>query len=755
MALEDTFDPFQALGLERDATPKEIRARYHHLARRYHPNGDQRRDRSSGLLSEYFYNVHQAWLLLKDANQRRRCVELLELVDLQEVVLTSVADLIFSADHNEHHTEHRSSEVDDHVSSGADDDDLPRVAGLKRRATFEESKKRSSRSLDDIEEGNEEDNESSGQDSKLGKRGRPRLGRLQTQPESNKNDDENSDNAKKAAERRKGFDNLRRVEHQAFVRYRDAMIRKFEAEAAAQRCKEQFERARWRREYYGRAPKDSAQRVRLLRLINNAAQILTTQQPLRRSNTVSLSFGTPATPVGGEPPGMLGLPSRFKSVHRRVLSSDVTGDQSDSDSSDNETSPHRAVSRATSPKPGRGRHRRWYSFPNVASHSLPNGTHDPISPITGTGPKVFVRTPSNLAEMSVFNVQGSDPDWTSASSRSNSPHASEKNEASRFVIMPTSVAADMFSTSLDHRNPSPSVDHRSSSATRHAGHHPSTETCHFMIKTVGQLQNKNIPSEHVHLLTYDERQWMLGTEPDADMPPDVLLARLSRLDTSVATGFMVKPDIKAAFNFRLIYSNREVVKQQHQTFIALSYRRKIHVVEKHNHYSLPLEPEMFQAVWDERQSDTEGVWVDQICIDSNSEEEKIISMSAMDMVYRSARLVVVALDDIEFEAYEASILEDHMAEFDRQTHIPANKRFRKKATPFLESHDDLYKIIRKLMKSSWFQRAWCRHEMRLAREHIFLVPCHAPGSWSGKRIMRFTGKCLTHFIGLATEVAFE
>lgn len=769
MALEDAFDPFAALGLERDAGIKAIRSRYYELARRYHPNRNQGSDESKSVLAEHFHNVHQAWQLLSETGQRRRCIELLELCELQEVVLTSVADLLYEDEYpepqqREQHVEHSTTAPDGHVSSDADDDDLPRIAGIKRRATFEKQKpaKRSKAGLDDIEEGSE----SSGQEASTSKR-KAKLAKLRTSHASGRNDEDSSDNANTAAERRKRFDRLRRKEYEAFNRYRDAMVEKFEAEAAAQRHKEEFERARWRREYYQRAPKDSSQRVRLLKLFNAAAKALTPQQPLRRRNTSNISFGAPPTPVAGEPVGHLSLPSRMKSVHRRVLSSDVTGDQTDSDSSDNETSPHRP-SRHHSPRPGRPKHRRWDSLPNVATHALPpalpNGKHDPISPITGPGPKVFVRTPTNLAEMSAFNIEGSDVDSASVSSRSNSPGPAQlkKNDSARFVLVPHSGAADMFGGRDDRRSRSPngerrspSADRRSVSATRNGAHSPAQEACQFLIKTVGKLHHHHIPFEHVHLLTYDERQWMLGTEPDADMPPDVLLQRLSRLDPVVASGFMVKADIKAKFNFRLVYSHREVVKQQHQTFIALSYRRKIHVEKRHGHFTLPLEPEMFQAVWDERLSDTEGVWIDQVCIDGESEDEKLTSMSAMDMVYRSARLVVVALDDIELEAHEASILENHMAEYDRQVHIPASKRFRKRQTPYLEAHDDLYGVIRKLMKSSWFQRAWCRHEMRLAREHIFLVPCRIPGSWSGKSVLRFTGKCLTHFIGLATEVPFE
>ncbi|KAK3086933.1 hypothetical protein LTR53_020019, partial [Teratosphaeriaceae sp. CCFEE 6253] len=64
-------------------------------------------------------------------------------------------------------------------------------------------------------------------------------------------------------------------------------------------------------------------------------------------------------------------------------------------------------------------------------------------------------------------------------------------------------------------------------------------------------------------------------------------------------------------------------------------------------------------------------------------------MSAMDLVYRSARLVVVALDDIELDAHEREILEGHMNEYAGMSHVPANKRFRGKQPPYLDTREDL------------------------------------------------------------------
>ena len=402
-----------------------------------------------------------------------------------------------------------------------------------------------------------------------------------------------------------------------------------------------FERAKWRREYFERAPKEANQRVRLIQLFNRATKAFATQQPIRRRNRSTISsVGPILTPVEPlETNQFLNLPSRTKSIHRRGYSSDISGDQTSSDenSSEKARSPNRSPGLA-SPRQNHRKHRRWDSVPSIipiASHDLPNGNHDPISPITGPGPKVFVRTPTNLNEM--FDLQGSDAESASASSRSPSPQP-PRSDSGKFVLVPNRGLADVLSCDQDRRSRSPSADRRplSRNGSGSSSHTPHTAPCLFRIKQVGQLQYRNIPMEHVHELTYAEKQWMLGTEPDTDVDPDSLLKSISTLDQKIAPLFMVKPDIKESFNFRLIYSHREVVKQQHQTFIALSYRRKLHVEKKyhkhHKFYTLPLEPEMFQAVWDERISDTEGVWIDQICIDNDSEEEKTISMSAMDMV---------------------------------------------------------------------------------------------------------------------------
>ena len=150
----------------------------------------------------------------------------------------------------------------------------------------------------------------------------------------------------------------------------------------------------------------------------------------------------------------------------------------------------------------------------------------------------------------------------------------------------------------------------------------SAQTCDFMIKHIGRPQLQRIPIQSVQMINYAEKSRIFGSESAAENSPSALLQRLARLDETVAVKFMVKPDTKARFNFRLIHTHMDPLKRQNQSFIALSYRRKIHVEKRDGHFTLPLEAEMFQAMLDERVSEYEGVWIDQICIDQESETEK-------------------------------------------------------------------------------------------------------------------------------------
>lgn len=74
-------------------------------------------------------------------------------------------------------------------------------------------------------------------------------------------------------------------------------------------------------------------------------------------------------------------------------------------------------------------------------------------------------------------------------------------------------------------------------------------------------------------------------------------------------------------------------------------------------FNIPISATLSEALLAERVSPNEGIWIDQLCIDQENQEEKVQVVGAMDAVYRNARLVFIALEDILINTDEAAILD--------------------------------------------------------------------------------------------------
>jgi len=746
-AVAAPFDPFGALGLPRNATSRDIKARYRELALKYHPNRSQGSDEAKAALADQFYTIHQAWQYLVDPDKRRRHLELLKLAEEHTELLARMVDLLNNDEPTSLHVNNRPGGHDGYISSDADEDALPHIGLHRRRTTLEQASTGSGEHLGDI---------AAPPQSLTGRSSSRKRTKAQEQAHTQSWPDNGTGGDDYFSLRRKKLEKLRRKELAAFGRYQNAMIAKFEAEFEAERSRDMYERAKWKREYFERAPRETADRLRSFQHFMSAFKAFSQQMP-RRRNRSTVSYGgqilsTDDHPDNGQflAPEHANSPSRTKLLHRRGWSSDISGDQT---SSDENSSGGYTSSRSGSAWTLFRRHSRNTSLDAFQLPVLrPNGTSCEAAP-QNTPFMMVVKQPTGFADQAVGVNPDSSPDSGGTTPRSPSPQLSTQ-DSTGFTLVTQRRLSAIFENRVEHAWP-PSAKEVASKVDE-SGLKISPETCLFEIKTLNTPEIDHLPWDNVHELNYAEKSLMLGVEADAEADPVTLTTRLARLDRNVAEKFMIKPDAKERFRFRLIYDHPEVSKSQYQSsFIALSYRRKHHVEKKNGYFTLPLDPAMFQAVWDERQSDTEGVWVDQISIDQDSRLETTISMSAMDMVYRSARLVVVALDDIELLPRESEILKEHMDEFAQMLHVPPGKRFRGKQPPYLETHDDLYTVLQKILRSSWFKRAWCRHEMRLARDHVFLIPCKASDSNVVSKVVRFTSPCLTHLMALATEVPFE
>ncbi|KIW21593.1 hypothetical protein PV08_02173 [Exophiala spinifera] len=126
----------------------------------------------------------------------------------------------------------------------------------------------------------------------------------------------------------------------------------------------------------------------------------------------------------------------------------------------------------------------------------------------------------------------------------------------------------------------------------------------------------------------------------------------------------------------------------------------------------PLTWEMWKAISQLRHSENEGIWLDQLCINQEDEREKQDAFYAMDLVYQSARLVVIVLEDISLSLADLDFLRFVCRlDFDDQSNtfqLLAN------ITRFNEVFD-------KIWAARCFSRAWCMQEYLNSVESCLLI----------------------------------
>ena len=108
----------------------------------------------------------------------------------------------------------------------------------------------------------------------------------------------------------------------------------------------------------------------------------------------------------------------------------------------------------------------------------------------------------------------------------------------------------------------------------------------------------------------------------------------------------------------------------------------------------------------------------------------------MDAIYRKARLIVVALEDIAISEVEEDFLEDLMDKSNREDLIidPG-------------SAYGAASLLLKIFSARWFSRAWCSHEFSVSRSHVFLIIVESRASVA-VRVLRVTADFLLSLTGV-------
>ena len=212
--------------------------------------------------------------------------------------------------------------------------------------------------------------------------------------------------------------------------------------------------------------------------------------------------------------------------------------------------------------------------------------------------------------------------------------------------------------------------------------------------------------------------------PEAIHEAKSLLSEIERLCPDEAQQFGLKKDIIGSVPFKLLHEpasqsgNDATGMEMHfESYITLSYCWRCAdwtPTEGLGDMAAgwPISRRMLPSLLQQRRGLNEGIWVDERCINQDDDSEKSHAISAMDLIYKRARLVVVAIEDVSFSEVEALVIRRFVA--DAEADADGDE-----GSPLDE--DILFQILVKLASARWFQRAWCSHEFQLSNDLVFLL----------------------------------
>ena len=204
-----------------------------------------------------------------------------------------------------------------------------------------------------------------------------------------------------------------------------------------------------------------------------------------------------------------------------------------------------------------------------------------------------------------------------------------------------------------------------------------------------------------------------------------ILDRLAWLHPPTARNFTIKTKTIFQAPLRLLvgggHSERHnSISCSSESFIALSYcwhgpdwkPSKGYHIRKDS--QRPISDKMLKVLLSQRLSDGEGIWIDALCIDQKNALEKTHAIASMDTIYKSARLIVIILEDAKLSVEQGQLLCEFIDDFSENEPISQS--------PFDKKVQSLLIILIRILSARWFKRAWCSHEFQTSTNHKFMIP---------------------------------
>ena len=220
---------------------------------------------------------------------------------------------------------------------------------------------------------------------------------------------------------------------------------------------------------------------------------------------------------------------------------------------------------------------------------------------------------------------------------------------------------------------------------------------------------------------------LLGNPHNHASDADRILAALKAMDQETYSRLEIKESAFNDFKFRLLAQDpsSDSMSNAVDSFLILSYTWHSNAWQAHPalgepHLEIggPLMPAMWAALLAQLK-ERECFWIDQLCIDQCSDTEKTAAIAFMDLLYKSARKVIIALEDIALSTTEMDSMFMYAASSSSNFPLPELDL------------DKISQAFVKIVSARWFDRAWCLHEFLVSRRHVFLVPVYRNDGQSG------------------------
>ncbi|KXJ93530.1 heterokaryon incompatibility protein-domain-containing protein [Microdochium bolleyi] len=317
---------------------------------------------------------------------------------------------------------------------------------------------------------------------------------------------------------------------------------------------------------------------------------------------------------------------------------------------------------------------------------------------------------------------------------------------------------------------------------------------HCNTNVLGGLGHKlvSVTSENKHQLLSAAYQKTQERSEEASR----ILARLSQLNPQVGALFRPKEEALSRLRLRMVVAASPHARSAPRpipSFIAVSYAW-------HNTDWNPaaaavsiasgwkISRPMVDAVMACRESDQEAVWIDRLCINQDDDHDRTTHLSAMDLLYKSARRMIILLEDVQLSMEEASAgtlyaqwFQDLCAAVTERELEGAEKSKFVKAYMFGRDQDYIENAVvaepadrrqaafiaafsrlvvgrrdfaTRVLAARWFSRAWCAHESRATPHRMSdnpLMLCFAPDG----TVLSFEFRFVFWLSGYIAEVAGE